>query len=244
MQLIPKGCQCCIEGKKRQVHLTYSCTRHCGFCPIPAEKFGRDVVEYENCEYPARNFERAIEMACGDPQAQGLALSGGEPTLVSERLILAIRIAKRLRGASFHVHAYTNGAFLFNDLIVALEEAGLDELRVNSLNVNVFSRLRAARFDVICEVPCIPREPYIQALIRLGEQCAALQINGITLNEFEVTRENLDFVRRLGNLAITNHRLPESAVFAERIRAAIGSRVPLFFCTSEIAEQIRIARNR
>ena len=68
----------------------------------------------------------------------------------------------------------------------------------------------------------------------------------LNLNEFEVTKENFDMINDL-NLTIKNNRVIESKKGAEEIKEFIIKNklnINVFFCTFEIADKIRISRNR
>ncbi|MEY8485013.1 radical SAM protein [Lachnospiraceae bacterium 48-21] len=240
------GCQLCIQGRKSTVHITYRCTKHCSYCPIPNEKFGSDIVEFMNNLYSPNDIDEIIKIISSSDSLLGISISGGEPLLVFDRVKDLIIRVKELRGERFHIHLYTNGDLLSKTTISELEKCGLDELRVDSLDVSIYELLRNAKFDVVCEVPCIPTEDYYSALCQLIDRSSEINLTRINLNEFEITKENLKYVRKKG-LIYSNNRLDESCIYAKRVieyASSANSKLRVFFCTYEIAEKIRIGRNR
>lgn len=242
----PYGCKLCMEGKKFQIHTTFTCNKRCGFCPVPSNKMGLDIIKVDNEEIEPSLLDLLMDRII--PQKRnmlGAALSGGEPTLVFDRVIRIIRRLKSEYGSDFHIHLYTNGSRLTSQNVGELATAGLDEIRVDSLNPVSFQALTGSPFSVVCEIPCIPSKRYLNALMRLIDRFPQLGVKHLNLNEAEVTQENALFFRKLG-LSVEGTRIPESHDAIQRIKehcAKVGG-VEVFFCTYEIADRIRIERNR
>lgn len=234
-----------MMGKKLQIHLTFKCNVHCAFCPIPSDKLGKDHMEFEGMTFAGSELSGLLLRAYQKVYAQGAAISGGEPLLVLPRVIRTIDALKWHFGSSFHIHLYTNGTTITSERLIRLSRAGLDELRVNSLDKRVFERLADVPFEVVCEVPCIPQQRYYDAVCRLVDSLPRWRVAKLNLNELEITRENLNASRQFG-LEVENHRATASRQFATAIHAyAVRfSPVDVFFCSFENAERIRIARNR
>lgn len=244
--VLPRGCELCVQGKKVQIHTTFRCNKKCGFCPVPAGKFGTDVIEIEDRAYDPLTLDSTLERLMPAWQDKlGAALSGGEPTLVFDRVMKIIARLKGYFGKNFHIHLYTNGVGLTTGMVNQLSRSGLDELRVNSLNPAVFEKLADSSLDVICEVPCLPSANYVNALLRLIGNFPRLRINRLNLNEAEVTRENHRFLEGLGMIA-DGTKIKGSKEAAARIieRCVVIGGINVFFCSYEIADQIRITRNR
>jgi pyruvate formate-lyase activating enzyme-like uncharacterized protein len=248
MRRCPTGCKLCIQGKKIAIHITYRCTKHCQFCPIPDEKFGNSKIEFIGNEYDSTddNLQIILNRIIALNSIEGISISGGEPLLSVNYVYRIIRTLKEKRGDDFHIHLYTNGDLLSNEIVANLNELGLDEMRVDSLLPSVYKCLGAARFDVICEVPCIPTEFFFSDICRLIDDSATLKLNGINLNEFEVTKENIAFVKK-HNLSFDANRLTDCSVYAQKIidyAERKNKELNVFFCSYEIADKIRISRNR
>lgn len=242
----PYGCKLCMEGKKIQIHTTFACNKRCGFCPVPLNKMGLDIIKVDNYETEPHLLDSLLDRIIPEKRDMlGAALSGGEPTLVLDRVIKIIKRLKSEYGNNFHIHLYTNGSKLTDRMVGKLADVGLDELRVDSLNPVAFRTLTGSPFDVVCEIPFIPSKEYLNVLMRLIEKFPQLGIKHLNLNEAEVTRENAPFFTKLG-LFFENSRILGSHEAAQRITEhcmKIGG-VEVFFCTYEIADRIRIERNR
>ncbi len=99
---LPEGCRLCRKGAKLVLFVTGICSNSCFYCPVSKEKIGKDVV-FAN-ERPVKSFEdvaEEIEMM----DAEGIAITGGEPLLRLERVQEYLRLAKKL---NLHVHLYTS----------------------------------------------------------------------------------------------------------------------------------------
>ena len=243
---IPIGCQKCMKCKKQQVHITFLCNKHCNYCPIPKEKFGLDFIEVSGTRYSANEVDTIIDKISQDTQIEGISISGGEPFLVFDKVIYLIEKVKKVKGEDFHVHLYTNGILITEKKLNLLEKIGLDEIRVDSLEIETFEKLKDTKIDVVCEVPCIPEEKYLNQLKKLSIFLDKYNIKYLNLNEFEVTKENQNMVNKL-NLTVKNDRIVESKNGAEEIKKFIKRNkldINVFFCTFEIADRIRISRNR
>ena len=248
MNLCPTGCKLCIQGKKIAIHITYRCTKHCPYCPIPDDKFGKSKIEFLGNEYDSTddNLQTILNKIVTLNSIDGISISGGEPLLSINYVYEIIRTLKEKRGDDFHIHLYTNGDLLSDEIIEKLNDLGLDEMRVDSLSPSIFKRLEAAHFDVICEVPCIPTESFYSDICALIDESVALKLNGINLNEFEVTKENIAFVKE-HNLSFYANRLTECPAYAQKIidyAKRKNNKLNVFFCSFEIADKIRTSRNR
>lgn len=236
-----------MKGRKRTVHITFKCTKHCAYCPIPYEKFNNDVIEFERVVYHPSALSEVIDSIVSQKnRLNGIAISGGEPLLVLERVEALIQSLKRRCGPEFHIHMYTNGELLSPTIIECLEKLGLDELRVDSLSPQIFRLLKNVTFDVACEVPCIPLDEYYSQVINLLEYSQDLNLKYLNLNEFEVTKENVAFVKR-HHLDVFADRVIRSSEYAKMIEQYINEHhlpISLFFCSFEIADKIRTTRNR
>lgn len=243
---IPIGCKKCMQCKKKQVHITFLCNKHCSYCPIPDEKFGLDFIEVTGNKYNANEIDKVIENICQDTEIEGISISGGEPFLVFDKAVYLIEKIKKIKGNEFHIHLYTNGMLLSQEKLDLLEKSGLDELRIDSLEPEIFGKLKNTKINVVCEIPCIPDKVHLDKLKRLLFFLDKYNIKYLNLNEFEVTKENYDMISKL-NLTIKDNRVVESKKGADEIKEFIIENnldVNVFFCTFEIADKIRISRNR
>lgn len=243
---VVKGCMACMKGCKRTVHITYRCTKHCLGCPIPTAKFGYDKLEYEDKIYEPEDLQVVVDRIVSSKGIQGISISGGEPLLVFDRVKDLLAEIRTHIGSDFHIHLYTNGELLTEKIINDLSTLGLDEIRIDSLEWEIFEKLKNAPFDVVCETPCVPSDRYYEEMVNLINKSETLNLKYINLNEFEVTKENIDYVRKMG-FVYKDNKLSKSREYAKKIINYAKKRnipVNIFFCSFEIAEKIRISRNR
>jgi pyruvate formate-lyase activating enzyme-like uncharacterized protein len=236
-----------MNGRKAQIHLTLECNIHCYFCPIKKSEFGKDVVEFRGQKYDASSpLETIIDAIVEDENLFGVAISGGEPLMHPDRVYRTIEHLRRVRGDGFHIHLYSNGIVVNDDIIAKLNALKIDEMRVNSLHPRVFQKFRRANFDVICEVPCIPDDGYFKRLCAVLDRLPECGIKRLNLNELEATEETRRVYLKKG-FVIEGNRAVDSAHYATMIREYIDQRnldIGVFFCNFETAEKIRISRNR
>ena len=151
------GCRACKAGKWDCIFLSMACNLSCAFCLTPPgfakasalSALGSDVDAL--CEHYASSG------------TIGIGFSGGEPLLTPHRLLHCLS-RLRARRSDLYFWAYTNGLPLTTDLISALAEAGLHELRFNMAATGYFhAHVNAMlRHAVTClpavtvEIPAIP----------------------------------------------------------------------------------------
>lgn len=181
------ACLACRTGEETATFfISLKCTRSCYFC------FN---VNQEDYDYH-RTHERDIAAELRAAHAAGarfrhLAVTGGEPCLHPEALLSFVRCAKELY-PGVHVRVYTSGDLLDDDLLDALADAGLNEIRFSvkpeegeARREETLARIAAAVSripDVMVEMPVLPGtvEEMRDLLLRLDE----LGVRGINLLEF------------------------------------------------------------
>lgn len=102
---LSEGCRRCIEGSKMVLLVTGRCRAGCYYCPVSAEKKGKDPV-YAN-EWRVYSDEEVIEEALA-MDARGAGITGGDPSEVLDRTIHYIRLLRERFGGDFHMHMYTS----------------------------------------------------------------------------------------------------------------------------------------
>ena len=243
----PLGCRMCMSGRKAQIHLTLECNIHCYFCPIKESEFGTDVVEFRGRKFdPSTPIEEVVAAIANDETILGAAISGGEPLIHPQRTFDAIRYLRNARGKDFHIHLYSNGIVVNDAIIAELNALKIDEMRINNLRPKIFEKFRIAEFEVICEVPCVPDERYFGRLCQLLDKLPEFDIHRLNLNELEATEETKRVYIKKG-FEIHDNRAVHSATYAQRIKQYVQDNtlgIEVFFCNFEVAEKIRISRNR
>lgn len=221
---LPEGCKYCMRGGKLVLFITGLCPVRCYYCPVSREKLGKDVI-FAN-ERPISSSEEAIEEAIL-MDAMGLGVTGGEPLVVSDRVVKYIREFKENFGNTFHIHLYTSGVNLNYNILMKLVRAGLDEIRVHLTpytdieNISRLSKISPVDFGI--EIPAIPGEEnrvldIMEYLEKRGDidfyninqmefsesNATALILRGFELEEGEVTavKGSIDTAKKILQQAI------------------------------------------
>ena len=235
------GCKLCQLGSKMVLFITGKCERSCFYCPVSAER-KRDVV-YAN-ERHVRSDEDVINEV-RQMSALGTGITGGEPLMERERVLHYIRLLKSEFGPGHHIHLYTSIAPQ-KDVLAALAEAGLDEIRFhpplelwNSLVDTPFadSIRNAIKLDISVgiEVPAIKGAEKIADFIN--------SFGGfLNLNELEFSDTNAAAMRKRG---FELHDDMSNAVLNSRLCAQkiAPSCAKVHFCSSRYKDAVQL-KNR
>ncbi|RLE80850.1 MAG: radical SAM protein, partial [Thermoprotei archaeon] len=104
-----EGCRICMHGRKAVIFITGLCPVNCFYCPISAERRGKDLT-FVNERQVSSLKELLEEVELMD--AEGAGITGGEPLVRLERTINYIRELKKHFGKDFHIHLYTSSQVL------------------------------------------------------------------------------------------------------------------------------------
>ena len=151
------GCRACKAGKWDCIFLSMACNLSCAFCLTP-----RGLAKASALSALGSDLDALCEHYTSS-ETIGIGFSGGEPLLTPRRLLQCLS-RLRARRSALYFWAYTNGLPLTTDLISALAEAGLHELRFNMaatgyFHAHVNTMLRHAAnclSAVTVEIPAIP----------------------------------------------------------------------------------------
>lgn len=187
---LPKGCKLCSKGAKMVLFVTGICNVHCYYCPLSEKKKDKDIIYAD--EIPVKN-DKDIIYEAKSIGALGTGITGGEPLLKLRRVLRYIKILKKKFGEEHHIHLYTTRGY--SNEILALESAGLDELRFHVLpylwekfeNSKIYERISFAlkrKISVGIEVPVIPKME--KQLTNLIKNADILGVEFINLNELEI----------------------------------------------------------
>jgi len=234
---LPEGCKLCLRGLKTVVFVTGLCPRDCFYCPLSAEKRGRDVF-YVN-ERSARGTEDVIveALSCG---SRGIGVTGGDPLVRLDRALAVIRVVKEFFGERFHVHLYTSGRTLTREVVRKLENAGLDEMRLHPDARDIDRVLKVIEeseptFQVGFEIPMLPDavEEMLQLLGKLSRQ---KHISFVNINELEFSESNSAELKARGYKLADDWRSAEgSREAAIRVLEKVSKRglsLNVHFCPS------------
>jgi len=187
---LPIGCVLCLKGLKSVVFITGLCSEKCYYCPISKERKGKDVVLIN--ELTINSLEDVInEIKVCD--SLGAGITGGDPLIRINRTVEFIRLLKSNFGQHFHIHLYTTGLLLSDELMNKLVNAGLDELRIHVTGEHSWRALKIALqypLDVGIENPAIPNAEH--ELKKLIINAVSLGVKFINLNELEVSETNIN----------------------------------------------------
>lgn len=125
--------------------------------------------------------------------SEGVGVTGGEPLLVLDRVIAAMRVLKEVFGKDFHIHLYTSGTRVTRSSLERLVNAGLDELRihvVSKLSLDAVKTALEFPVDVVVENPAIPGAS--RWLMELVAELDRLGVRYVNLNELEVSELNMN----------------------------------------------------
>ena len=239
------GCRFCIDGAKMVLLVTGRCSTGCFYCPVSAEKKGKDVT-YAN-EGRVYSDEEVIEEA-ESMDALGAGITGGDPSQCLDRTVHYIKLLKERFGKDFHLHMYTSTISAANAKI--LEEAGLDEIRYHPGqqmwekmdSTELEEIVRNTKMDVGIEVPALPG--CSAQLIALARYAFSVGVSFMNLNELEFSESNWSMMEDHGyslkddiSSAVAGSEETALAVMAEL------SDLPIHFCSSSFKDSVQL-RNR
>lgn len=179
------GCLICQNGDWECNFINRLCTRNCYFCKRYHRSFKKEPYPQTRAHTfvnPVQHIEylKAFHI-------RGVGFSGGEPLLVSERLVSHISAIRQEFGKSMYLWMYTNGDLVNREILEKLQEAGLDEIRFNiaarEYDISPVILARDYIPTLTVEIPAIP-EDYETVKNLLPE----LQSNGVDfLNLHQIT---------------------------------------------------------
>lgn len=191
-KVLPVGCRYCLMGAKIVVFITGICLDKCWYCPISREKKGRDVIFVD--EEPVRNINEII-LEAYRVNAFGAGITGGDPIYVIDRTYNVVKELKKEFGDKFHIHLYTSGRLVDENILGLLEESGVDEVRFHIYDRRLISVLKKAvktGMDIGVEVPFIPLDNYIEFLKSLLVEIESIGVKFVNINELEVSETNIE----------------------------------------------------
>lgn len=242
---LAEGCKYCINGSKMVLLVTGRCRAGCFYCPISAEKKGKDVI-YAN-EGRVYSDEDVINEALA-MEAEGTGITGGDPSENMERTLHYIGLLKERFGKEHHIHMYTSVISLEN--AIKLEEAGLDEIRYHPIedlwtkmdSTELKSIIEQTKMDVGIEVPALPgKEKELECMVEYAFNAG---IDFINLNELEFSESNWDMMA--SHNYFVKDELSSAVLGAEECAIHILNKYPeyrIHFCSSTFKDSVQL-RNR
>jgi len=224
--------------------ITGRCGTDCFYCPISPEKKGNDVM-FANERRISELREMLDEAVSMD--ATGTGITGGDPLVVMERTVSAIRMLKEHFGPGHHIHLYTS----MIDLKKSKElcENGLDEIRFHpsmskweTMDFEVISGIISeTSLDVGIEVPAIPGNEVI--LERLIVSASEAGVKFININEFEFSESNWNMMEEMGYRVKDD--LSSAVAGSEEMVTELMRKYPKYpihFCSSAFKDGVQLRK--
>jgi hypothetical protein len=185
------GCKLCLKGGKLPIYTSFLCNKSCYYCPIIPTVNKKNIIMVAT-----KKINSIDEIKRYAKKSPGMSISGGEPLLMLDRTLSIIKLAKKECGDKFHIHMYTNGELITNEIMEKLVEAGLDEIRIHNFNLDIFKRAIEFDIDVGAEIPCAPNEEekfvnFIHSLDKLG-------IKFVNIDEMQSSKLALPKLKKKG----------------------------------------------
>ena len=198
---ISSACIACQTGVGSATFFTsLKCNRDCFYCLNPNQE------EYEYYRDHVSDTVAELETAREHGQkALHLALTGGEPLLYKQEAINFFSSAKK-NFPDAYTRLYTSGDFVDEEILAALKEVQLDEIRFSIRmqdlergNNFVFERIKMAKDmipQVMVEMPILPGtlDTMKDVLVKLDD----LGLYSINLLELCFPRNNVEEFKRRG----------------------------------------------
>ncbi|RLI79867.1 radical SAM protein [Archaeoglobales archaeon] len=190
---LTEGCKLCREGAKLVLFITGLCNNSCFYCPISEEKRGKDVVfANERKVVTIDDFVEEVNLM----DAEGVAITGGEPLLKLERVLEFLKLSDSL---GLHSHLYTS--IPAKESVIESLSKFLDEIRFHPVelkNVGKYeeSLVLAKKHGIEAgfEIPAIDYNSQVveilnrhDAFLNLNElECSPTNFEALITRNFEI----------------------------------------------------------
>ena len=235
---LARGCELCLLGAKSVVFITGLCPLDCFYCPVGTDRFGKDVM-YVN-DVPVDSLEK-VPQIIAEYASDGVAITGGDPAVVSHRVKQLAELLKNEFGENFHIHIYTHILNLNSERVSLLASSPIDEIRIHAISKSqvtgrekYFRLLAATGKAVGLEIPALPGfEEQLIKTIKAVEN----YISFVNINELDVSESNIDRLRQLG-YKTNGLNINRSLETARKIASAISTSVHI--CSGRSKDLIQI----
>lgn len=185
------GCRLCRSAKVLPIYITFKCNKSCFYCPVLPKLQGKDFILT-----PYKKINKIDDLLQIARHFSAASISGGDPLCVPEKAARAIKALKGRFGKKFYILLYTNAELLTAKIAKKLADAGLDEIKLHSFDLNKFKIAKKFIPHVGAEVVVVPGQK--NGLLGLVLGLNALGIKFINLNELEVAELNLPEIKKRG----------------------------------------------
>lgn len=250
------ACKMCAAGSKMVLLITGLCPSSCFYCPLSAEKSGKDRIFADEWELETEEDTEKLLLEAEYINATGAGITGGDPLVVWERTLRYITLLKGNFGSEFHIHLYTSSV-KNADKIDDLVSVGLDEIRFHPAP-NTWDKIKKTQIadtikktietnvDVAIEIPSIPgMENEIFSLVNWVDNVGVKWVN---LNELEFSETNAKQLKNKGYTLIddVSSAVKGSQDTAYRVLDKASENdldVGIHYCSSSFKDGIQL-RNR
>jgi pyruvate formate-lyase activating enzyme-like uncharacterized protein len=181
------GCRSCGDGGWSCLFINGRCNGRCFYCPTAQDDDGPPVTN--GLAFASPQDYAAYVAALG---FSGVSISGGEPLMTPDLTLDYLSAVRKHCGDDLHIWLYTNGTLLTPDLCSRLQDAGLNEIRIDLGAVRY--NLKKLRLAVGCiptvtvEIPAVPED---EGLLRLKMvEMAEAGVNHLNLHQMRLTPYN------------------------------------------------------
>lgn len=227
-----RGCDLCLRGAKSVLFVTGLCNVRCFYCPVSSERFGKDVIYID--DVPLRSSDHLVKYV-GKVGAVGIAVTGGEPLLVIDRVTKFVKELKKSFGPEFHVHIYVHAMSLNRENAAKLASSFVDEVRIHAIDsaqvdgkVDLIEVLKGCGKSVGLEVPAIPGN--VEGIVGVATLLKDV-VSFVNVNELDVSERNAEELVRRGYV-VKRGRVVDSLRTAFRIAERIAPFAPVNVCTT------------
>jgi hypothetical protein len=246
---LPDGCVICEKGAKLVLLATGRCSRRCCYCPLSAEKRGKDVF-FAN-ERKVSDVSGVIDEA-ELMDALGTGVTGGDPLEAIDRTVDCIRSLKKHFGKRHHIHLYTSNTDA--NKIRRVAKAGLDEIRFHP-PMSLWKRLEKTEFakatslskklgmKVGLEIPVIPGKT--DDLVSAISFADGAKLDFVNLNELEFSETNWRSLRALGFDTKKEDDISSGVGGSEELALDLlhlETDIPLHYCSSAFKDGVQLRR--
>ncbi len=234
-----------MEGLKSVLFVTGLCSERCFYCPISPSRRGKDVVFINDVKVD--DIEKDVFCEIAASGSKGVGITGGDPLIRLDRTIEIIKNLKDVFGDDFHIHLYTAGTLLKDEIMSKLVNAGLDEIRVHVISESSWRAIKLAvnyPISVGIENPVIPGS--VNELKNLIIRAHSLEVDFVNLNELEFSEGNYVNLRlrgikpRSGSVAAEGSE--ELAIKVIRWVEDTGIEINLHYCPAVYKDRYQYAR--
>ncbi len=239
---LAEGCRLCMEGLKVVIFVTGLCNYTCFYCPLSYDRRKADAFYVDEERVDSLEIILDEVTAVG---AKGASITGGEPLQRIDLVLEIVRMLKSVFGSSFHIHLYTSGLYASPNVFKELDRAGLDEIRFHPVDSSVWKVVewvvKETSMCVGIEIPALPLEPLLKAVVLEAQKRGALFVN---LNELEASETNIDALLARGyRVDLEGRRVPRSLEVAKRVvwwANHMGLEVSVHLCPSRFKELVQM----